>query len=65
MIQEVRIIPSGGEGKIISYGSGSRKNGTENFTIATGAHPTLTVELIDIYGYNYTESETLVEGGRS
>ena len=59
MIQEVRIIPSGGEGKIISYGSGSRKNGPENFTIATGAHPTLTVEIID------TESETLVEGGRS
>jgi hypothetical protein len=59
MIQEVRIIPSGGEGKIIWYGSGSRKTGTENFAIATGSEPTITVELIDIYGYKYSESKTL------
>lgn len=61
MIQEVRIMPSGGEGRVISYGSGSRKNGTENFAISTTANPTITVELIDIYGYKYNISKTLIQ----
>ncbi len=61
MISEIRIIPSGGEGKVISYGTGSRKTGTENFSIAAGTHPTITVEVIDIYGYKYSESRTLAE----
>jgi penicillin-binding protein 1A len=61
MISEVRIIPSGWDSKIVSYGTGSRKTGTENFAVNLTMYPTITVEVIDIYGYKYSQSKTLVE----
>ncbi len=61
MIQRVIVNGEGLEEQIFDYSSGwSKKNGTETITLTTDKNATIQVSVVDIYGYRYTESKTLL-----
>ncbi len=61
MIQKIKITPNGGEWKEIVYGSGAIKYGTATITVNSWEPVGLTVDLIDIYGFKYTQSATILD----
>lgn len=61
MIQKLRIIPDWGEWKEVVYGSGAVKDGTATISVKKWERVSLTVEAIDIYGFKYTQSMTILD----
>lgn len=61
MIQKIRIIPEWWEWKEIIYWTGSAKSGKETIATKKWERATFTVDIIDIYGFKYSKSQTLLD----
>jgi penicillin-binding protein 1A len=63
MIQKIIIAPEGWEETTVNYGTGTKKSGTETIKIWNNKTSIITVSVIDIYGYRYTNKNTPTEWG--